>query len=65
MAIRLDKSDVNVLAHCSLCTWWEMRPNSRAALEAGAAHERKTHPGTRTTYHRLYQATRRGQSDFR
>lgn len=65
MAIRLDKSEHTVLAHCTLCQWWEMRPDVRAALEAGAAHERKIHPGTRTTYHRLYQATRRQQSDFR
>lgn len=65
MAIRLDKSDGSVLAHCTLCSWWEIRDTARAALETGAAHERKVHPGTRTTYHRLYQATRRGSREFR
>lgn len=65
MAIRLDKSGTGVLGHCSLCSWWEMRETPRAVLEAGAAHERQHHPGTRSTYHRLYQATRRDSREFR
>ncbi len=64
MAIRLDISDAVVTGHCSLCQWWEMRDTARAVLEAGAAHERKAHPGVRTTYYRLQKATRRGGKIF-
>ena len=59
MTIKLDKSDSSVLAYCTCCGWRDIFTGTLAARRAGADHERRSHPESRTAYHALDMATRR------